>query len=160
MSGEMAHLTVECAACGRRLEVGANKVEAKLDGELTAQNIVGLRGAFKCAACGSRFVRLYDAQGRLAFDPHHIKPCAACGEPIPLTRLSAAPEASLCFACQQDNEREPVAPPYPQPAPEMKTCPRCGSLSVVRQNGEDMGWFLGCSAFPKCRWTAPYEPAE
>lgn len=34
---------------------------------------------------------------------------------------------------------------------EIKTCPKCGSLMVLRHNKTTGEAFLGCSAFPKCR---------
>lgn len=32
-------------------------------------------------------------------------------------------------------------------------CPRCDSRMVLRQNGQDKSYFLGCSRYPDCRGT-------
>ena len=34
-----------------------------------------------------------------------------------------------------------------------KVCPYCGSELVERRRKSDGGMFIGCSAFPKCRYT-------
>lgn len=35
-----------------------------------------------------------------------------------------------------------------------KECPKCGSELIVRKNNASGDFFLGCSDFPKCRYTA------
>lgn len=42
--------------------------------------------------------------------------------------------------------------PVQNTADQMDVCPRCGS-KLVRRNGP-RGEFMGCSSFPKCRYTA------
>ncbi len=36
-----------------------------------------------------------------------------------------------------------------------KPCPHCGSPLVVRTNGETAEEFLGCQAYPECKFTQP-----
>src|SRR5262245_45335162 len=38
------------------------------------------------------------------------------------------------------------------------TCPQCHGLLRLRHRRDGQGAFLGCSAFPACRFTAEYEP--
>jgi restriction system protein len=38
---------------------------------------------------------------------------------------------------------------------EIETCPKCGRPLVIRRNHRDGSRFLGCSGFPKCRFTRP-----
>jgi len=33
-------------------------------------------------------------------------------------------------------------------------CPQCGSELIIRKNDQSGDFFLGCSDFPKCRYTA------
>ena len=57
---------------------------------------------------------------------------------------------------QPDVPQEP-APPAPNPAPaeQMPCCPRCGAplvLRTARQGTRAGKQFMGCSAYPKCRY--------
>jgi ssDNA-binding Zn-finger/Zn-ribbon topoisomerase 1 len=38
------------------------------------------------------------------------------------------------------------------------TCPTCGTGLAIRRNRKERSYFLGCTAFPACRFTEPYEP--
>ena len=46
-----------------------------------------------------------DALRRLAADPEEFGVCEACDEPIAARRLLLIPEATLCAACQNEDER-------------------------------------------------------
>ena len=48
---------------------------------------------------------------------------------------------------------------HPQPPPDKARCPRCRRPTVVRENSDGSGYFLGCTGFPRCRWTSPFEGA-
>ncbi len=83
-----------------------------------------------------------------------VRPCAACGRPIPPERLEALPEATQCVRCQQSAETAPT---------DWRTsevvCPRCAARGVqsrmVWRTARDpsiSGFFLGCSRFPACRY--------
>lgn len=41
-----------------------------------------------------------------------------------------------------------------EPAIAGEKCPKCGAILIVRKNGGTGALFVGCSAFPKCRFTA------
>ncbi len=90
-------------------------------------------------------------------DPAAITACRACGRPIPLPRLEALPDTNVCTPCAEDGAKPPAPPPYPQPPAGMRNCPRCGNPTIVRQSSEDRGFFPGCTSFPKCRWTQPFD---
>jgi len=40
-----------------------------------------------------------------------------------------------------------------QPKRLGEACPECGELLVPRMNGRNLGWFIGCEGFPRCRFT-------
>ena len=37
-------------------------------------------------------------------------------------------------------------------------CPRCGGYLSARERNRDGALFIGCSGYPSCRFTAPYDP--
>ncbi len=83
-----------------------------------------------------------------------VRPCAACGRPIPPERLAAIPAATRCVSCQQRTE----AAPSDWRVSEL-VCPRCASHGLqsrmVWRTAYDpaiSGYFLGCSRFPECRY--------
>lgn len=73
--------------------------------------------------------------------------CVACGEPIPLNRLRAAPETPFCVLCQKERES---GGPREQPV----YCKECGAEMVwrVRESTLPTKYFLGCSNYPRCRF--------
>jgi hypothetical protein len=101
--------------------------------------------------------RIADDAGLILVDPASLTSCRACGFPIPLPRLGALPGTNVCGACAAEGAKPRPAPAYPQPPADRVKCPRCGKPTVVRQNSEDQGFFLGCTGFPTCRWTQPFE---
>lgn len=147
---------VECSGCGRQGTVDADVTDARLDRPLSMNSVGQLYGRLRCSCCSCRETRIRDTAGRVLIDPARIVPCRRCGCPIPLPRLEALPGTNLCMPCAEDGAKPPVAPPYPQPPADKRNCPRCGNPTIIRENGEDRGLFLGCTSFPKCRWSAPY----
>ena len=148
---------VECPGCGRQAIVDAEMLETRLDRPLTMNSVGHLFGRLRCSGCGGTEVRIRDAAGRALIDPTAITLCRACGCPIPLPRLEALPNANLCTSCAEDGAKPPAPPPYPQPPADRRKCPSCGGPTFVRQNSEDQGFFLGCTSFPRCRWTRPLD---
>lgn len=72
--------------------------------------------------------------------------CLDCGGRIPEARLRVVPGAVRCLDCQVQSELSP-------PRPIVETCPCCGSRLLWRAHREGAGaYFLGCSAFPACRY--------
>ena len=150
-------ILVECPGCDRQTTIDAAMLEVRLDRPFSMNSVGQLYGRLRCSGCGSREVRIGDAVGRALIDPAAITLCHACGCPIPLPRLEALPDTNLCMFCAEDGAKPPASPPYPQPPAEKRKCPRCGRPTIVRQNSEDQGFFLGCTSFPKCRWTGPFD---
>ncbi len=99
------------------------------------------------------------AQWKAAKEPSML--CSSCGEKIPEGRLKAVPGTRYCTVCAEEVGKGQVDAPWPKPPADKAICPYCYSPTVVRQNAKDMSFFLGCSAFPKCRWTAewPVDPS-
>jgi hypothetical protein len=150
-----AIILLECCKCGRQVSLNAASVESRLDEPLSMNNVGQLYGKLRCSNCASRQVRISDDAGRMLIDPATLKPCRIFGCAIPMPRLKAMPGTDTCVSCAFSGARQPVAIPYPHPPLDKQKCPRCGSPTIVRQNNEDQGYFLGCTGFPKCRWTTP-----
>jgi hypothetical protein len=152
-----AKILLECSECRRQASLDAASVEFRLDEPLSMKNASLLYGKLRCSNCASREIKIRDDVGRVLIDPASLTRCRVCGEPIPLPRLKAMPGTDRCVRCAVEGAKHPVAPPYPQPPVDKQTCPRCTSPTIVRQNNEDQHYFLGCTGFPKCRWTAPFD---
>ncbi len=150
-------IVVDCPGCGRRATVGAETLEPRLDPPLSVNSVGRLYGRLRCPGCGGREIRIAEAAGRTLIDPAAITACRACGCPIPLPRLKALPDTNVCLPCAEDGAKPPAPPPHPQPPADIRNCPRCGNPTIVRQNSEERGFFLGCTSFPNCRRTRPFD---
>lgn len=159
MGGNLSWIRVECLSCEHKASIDGTVLARKLNFEqLGLKNVADAVPSLKCKDCGKRLVRIFDDRERLLFDSHNLTLCWVCDDPIPLPRLATLPGTTLCIECMERDELDPVSPAYPQPPIELRTCPACKSQSVARQNGEFHTWFIGCSAFPKCRWTTEFPP--
>ena len=147
----MRSIEVECK-CGRNNELDASSFGVKpveFDAMTVAENL----GRFRCKICRNQPNFIFN-EGNLLFDLTNITNCAACELPIPIARLNAVPGTAICTICAREGESDHRSPPpYPQPPTEAKTCPRCNSATQMRQNSKDKSWFVGCSTYPKCRYT-------
>ena len=77
--------------------------------------------------------------------------CKLCGKPIPADRIEALPDTTKCVECQNADEHRKDTD-----NDDMGSCPRCGCPLVWRHGapaGSTTKYFIGCSAFPKCRYT-------
>jgi len=91
--------------------------------------------------------------------------CPQCGEPLTV-RTGRRGKFIGCSAfpkCRYTRPAEGEAPaqaraPRPAPEPTGEACPRCGKPLVAREG--QRGKFIGCSAYPKCRFTRNIEGAE
>jgi len=153
MSRTIVQVQLTCTHCDHQGAVDGELLTQRLGEALTYSNIAGLSGEFKCGACGSKSIAVSDDQGILLLDPNNVRICQACALPIVFPRLQAVPNTSLCQSCAEEGEQPERPSPYPMPPPELSTCPRCESPSVVRENSQDGNYFIGCTGFPKCRWT-------
>ena len=153
---ELVFVECECG-CGHRARLDHDAVTARTRAELDLAAAVALTEQLRCSRCGQQVRKLHDDKGRLLYDRDEVVRCAACDSVIPLPRIAAVPGTRLCLACASEGEAPPVAPPHPMPPSSQTTCARCGSPTVMRQNEQDRSWFVGCTSFPKCRWTAEVE---
>ena len=153
----MKFVTVECS-CGRKAQIpsetfGYSPQEFKVD--KLAENLPKLQ----CRDCRSKANFVFNEREQLLFDLSNLSLCSSCEMPLSVARLNAVPGTSVCTLCAQegaDDARTP--PPHPQPPSEFSKCPSCekygrDSRTEMRQNGSDKSWFIGCSTYPKCRWT-------
>ena len=162
----LRNIHIQCQSCGHAAELGHSDARRTLNRELTHENVPALFGALKCTRCGQRRPRILDEHREFLYGPTPtpaIAPppaaarpealqCIACGRVIDAFHLADKPGALLCASCEPGSN----PPPYPQPPPHLATCPRCRSTTVFRQNSTDGDFFIGCSTYPKCRWTNPY----
>ncbi|PKM42713.1 MAG: type I DNA topoisomerase [Gammaproteobacteria bacterium HGW-Gammaproteobacteria-1] len=90
--------------------------------------------------------------------------CPKCGKPLSI-RLgrrgrfigcSGYPECDYTRNLNETAEQKEEAPPE---IVEGRTCPKCDSPLIIRQGR--YGKFIGCSAYPKCKFIEPLEkPAD
>ena len=67
------------------------------------------------------------------------------------------PSATLCINCASSEESKlDTGVKFPNvPQGLQGKCPRCEKgVAVVYQNHTDKNFFVGCSTFPSCRWSA------
>jgi len=125
----------------------------------------------KCPECGQPLVVRTGRRGKFAGCSNYPK----CRYTRNLTAEEAGtptPEAAHPGAAQPGSAEpvagEPQQAETPQEAPAPPTrqaleptgekCPECGQPLVVREGRR--GKFIGCSGFPKCRYTRDAEPGE
>ena len=153
----MKFVTAEFS-CGKKVQISASKFgctpqEFKVD--KLAENLSELR----CRDCGSTANFVFNEKDQLLFDLSNLSSCSSCELPLSVARLSAVPGTSVCTLCAQEGESGlNTPPPHPKPPSEFSSCPTClkygrNSRTEMRQNGSDKSWFIGCSTYPKCRWT-------
>ena len=141
-----------------------------------------------CEKCGSPMVMRLSRRGRFlacsAFPKcRNTRPVGDDGKPVPVETLDEkCPECGAALVVRTGRRgkfigcsaypecrytREPEGEPptegqprQPRPAPEKtdEKCPRCGKPLVIRTGRR--GRFIGCSAYPKCRYTRPVEGEE
>ncbi len=140
--------------CGETAVLKESDLSNYTEGDFSVQRVMELAERFRCYRCGERGEQLiHDDRGRLLFDPERVRYCAGCGEIIPYARIQAVPNSTLCTACVASGSERQTVEPHPQPSSEDSTCPRCGEATAMYQNKRFKNWFVGCSTFPKCRWS-------
>ena len=85
-------------------------------------------------------------------DPVASRLCKLCQKPIPAARIEAVPNTTKCVECQNADEHRKDTD-----NDDMGSCPRCGCPLVWRHGapaGSTTKYFIGCSAFPECRYTS------
>lgn len=155
VSKRIESTVLECVDCGNRRHVSAAILSERLGEPLSYSNVAELWPKFRCTQCGSRRNRLSDEDHKLLLDPDNLLRCQVCELAILLPRIQAIPSATMCQTCAEEDEKPSRPPPYPTPPPTLVTCRSCMQPTVVRENSQDGSLFVGCTAFPSCRWTAP-----
>ena len=153
MRSPLSHIVLKCG-CGRIVRKSAGELSPRLSETPNIFNVLSLASKFRCSDCGEKELQIFDDKDRLLYDPTQAHLCQACGTPIPLPRIAAMPEAQLCTPCVEEGNKPPPIPAHPEPPAGKETCPRCSARTVMNQNSKDKSWFLGCSTFPRCQWTA------
>ncbi len=149
----LAFIKLDCP-CGESATLNESQLAGFLEDELSVRQVMMLAERFRCYRCGERGEQLiHDDKERLLYDPERVRYCTGCGEIIPYARIQAFPESKLCTACITSGSGPQAAEPYPQPDAEDSICPRCGEPTAMYQNKRFKNWFVGCSTFPKCRWS-------
>lgn len=160
----LRQLKFNCNKCHYGGELSHTFLQGKLGtGEkLSLINLNTLLHFFICSKCRTRDFTLSDSENQLLFDTSRNVLCDGCNLPIPFPRLNAQPGTRICIQCKGSSEdiSKTTGTVFPQvPAGLRGKCPDCSKTSasgivVVYQNSTDKSFFLGCSAFPKCRWSS------
>ena len=154
MSRLIKRLKLECKDCAHRAFADSEVIKRCLGEALSYNNIAEIFSKFSCSKCKGRRVRAFDDLDRLLIDSENIRRCQVCDLPILLLRIQTLPETAKCQTCADEGAQPRRPPPYPTPPPSLSVCPRCKRKTIVRENSVDNNYFIGCTGFPKCRWTA------
>jgi hypothetical protein len=138
---------VRCDDCGHEHDLDASIVTRVCGGGAAASWRDAVQRAlprFRCSACGAR---------SSSWDPPKEFPvvlCEVCDRPVPPARLAAAPGTTRCVTCESVSEGGGV-----EHGAGGIVCRRCGAPMCwrVRRAEEPAKYFLGCTAFPACRYT-------
>ena len=156
-------ITLNCHECSK---TGKIDYELLVDmfpdlAPINLGNLNQLLDKFKCSNCNARNFSIADKNGELIFDMQQNVTCVRCGLAIPLPRIAIQPGTKLCIECKDEKESvDPNEVNFPAiPIGMRRKCPTCEKkdrigIVVVYQNSKDKTFFLGCSVFPNCRWSA------
>lgn len=136
-----------CCDCGHERHLDAEIVSRLCGGVTTSLWRDAVRTAlprFRCNACGARACT-WEPPEELT-----VVLCEVCDRPVPPARLAAVPGTMRCVACESAAEGEGV-----EHRAGGGACRRCGAPMCwrVRRVEEPAKYFLGCTAFPICRYT-------
>lgn len=148
----LSEVTIQCLSCGHSSVMDAKQFK-EIAGELSIESLACCVQDFKCTNCQQKLVKITSPSNTLLFDGANLSFCSECGTVISAARISAVPNTTRCMECQNNDEKPKRTPLYPQVPVHQRLCPRCNSRTEVRQNREDLNYFIGCSAYPKCRFT-------
>lgn len=140
-----------CQVCGPEEVVGWLRKARKLraggapEWEILVEVFLAAAPRLVCPECGAEGLSAGPAPDD-AGDWPELKTCASCSAPIEEERLRAVPGATLCAACQRDEE-------LGRGCRETDYCPRCGAPMELRpsRSGGVTRYVLACTANPPCR---------
>ncbi len=153
MSKLINEIYLECTDCPHRGLASKERLEGALSGPPTYSNIAEVWSKFKCKRCQKKSVRVL-ADNVLLLDPKNTRYCQSCGSGILLPRIQSVPLTGVCAPCAEDGDFEGKPDTYPTPPPDLKKCRRCKRPAIVRENSQDGSFFVGCTNYPHCMWTA------
>ena len=155
-------LKVKCVDCHHTLTLASSELEEFTEHEIKISNINQFYNKLNCTSCSGTALMIWDSNDRLLFDPDHISECIHCLLPIEFPRIQALPETNICADCAR--KAAAGIPAFHQPEtikfdselvpPKFKKCPSCKKTTILRTNRRTKERFIGCSGFPKCRWTS------
>ena len=134
----------------------------KDDRDLDFSNFNQILYRFKCSMCQTKNLTIQDCNRDLIFDTQNSVSCRSCDLPIPFPRLHLVPGTQVCTTCKNLGTalQKNVGTIFPEVPREIRgKCPQCDKkfktgLVVVYQNSKTKTFFLGCSIFPKCKWSS------
>jgi len=154
----MVTITLNCLSCRKEVRQSLEELGDKLADDITLENLNQYILKFCCQSCGSKSFSASTTSGLPLFNSNDYKPCKFCKNPVWEKRLETFPDADTCLYCANNVRESRTEPPYPT-LPEKTLCPRCESPLFIQQGHESKEYFIACTAFPKCRYTKPYEHA-
>ncbi|MEX2187677.1 MAG: TraR/DksA C4-type zinc finger protein [Pirellulales bacterium] len=151
----MLGVRITCRSCGfvedesvsemvRRLrDAGTLKAKSEASPEVVRELFLAAAAQIPCPDCGAVNLTARPAEPLCDEDWGQARACEACHKPIPPERLEFLPDARLCAACQQKDERGELAD-------EREFCPRCGAvMQLVSGSGRGVSRYsMRC---PACR---------
>jgi predicted RNA-binding Zn-ribbon protein involved in translation (DUF1610 family) len=156
MDRQAEHLELRCPNCRwsefcGRMEMAnwlrkARKLTARsrMETEVMIEVFRATAASLACPSCGQ--VGLAAVSADAPFDWPELKRCGVCSQPIGQERLEAVPDATLCAACQRNEEqgRPPSVTDY---------CPRCGAPMMLRpsRTAGVTRYVPTCTGNPPCR---------
>ncbi len=113
--------------------------------EIMVEVLMATAAELTCPQCGNPGLTATPADEN-ADDWPEAKVCESCSKPIPPDRLAAVPGATLCVACQEDEE-------LGHTKAEIGYCPRCGAPMELRlgKSGGLTRYVPTCMGNPPCR---------
>jgi len=158
---DLAKAEADMPSVKKALAAATNEVCEKCG----AAMVIRLSKTGRFLACSAfpkcRNARALDEGGEAAAEEPLDEKCPQCGEPLVVKTgrrgkfvgCSAYPKCR--YTRPVEGEAAPAGPPKAPPEPTGEACPRCGKPLVTRVGRQ--GKFVGCSGFPKCRFTRPLE---
>ena len=165
MVNRLETITLECNECKNSSLINYETFASKLPNseKVNFKNLNQLIDFFVCKACNKKNFVIFDHHKEIIFDLSNIISCEECENPIPIPRINANPNKRICIICAEIDEGDRHKPDQGTKTPKIpleapKFCPSCEkygrkSIIVIYQNRKDKNFFLGCSKFPKCRWS-------
>lgn len=157
MGRHLTSVLLRCVDCPREAVLTNDVFKDVTHEALEYASVANVWPRMHCKVCKSHRVAVFGEDHRLLIHPDLGRACEKCDKPILLPRLQAVPDARTCASCAADREYDNKKRDayVPQPPQRLAKCP-CAvhAPTVVRKNSKTGNLFVGCSEYPRCRWTA------